>query len=178
MRVVSPMARLVVMLGLVALVAWVEPLARLARTRHRWLAVLAGRVATRARLAPALRASAVRMDHPSHAMAASVALAVPAEREPIAALVALVAVAVLGRAPVVVWVLRASVARAAVAARAGPAGMQAASPMAQLVVMPALVALVEWVALLARLARTLRRCLAVLAVSAVTLARQERALKA
>ena len=96
------------------------------------------------------------------------ALAVPAEREPIAAPVALAAVAVLGRAALVVLAWRASAARAAVAARAAPGSMRAASATAQQVVMPEQVAPVEWVALRARLARTLPFCSAGLAVSAVT----------
>ena len=111
-------------------------------------------------------------------MAAWAVLAAPAEREPIAAPAALAAVAVLGRAALVVLAWRASAARAAVAAVAALGSMQAASATAQQVVMPEQVAPVEWVALRARLAQTLRRCLAVLAVSAVTLARRERALKA
>jgi hypothetical protein len=44
------------------------------------------------------------MGQPSHVTAASVALAVPVEREPIAALAALAAVALLGRAALVVLV--------------------------------------------------------------------------
>ena len=75
------------------------------------------------------------------------ALAALAEREPIAVLVALAAVVVLGRAALVVLVLRAPAARAAVAARAGPGSMQVVSPMAPLVVMPDKVALVAWAVL-------------------------------
>ena len=101
-------------------------------------------------------------------MAASVALAVPAEREPIAALVALAAVAVLGRAAVVVLVWQAPAARAAVAARAGPAGMRVVSPMARLVGMLARVAVVAWAELLAHQASMQRLWSAVLAGPAVT----------
>ena len=93
-------------------------------------------------------------------MAAWAALAAPAEREPIAAPAALAAVAVLGRAALVVWGWRASAALVVVAAVAALGSMRAASPTAQLVVVPGLVAPVEWVALRARLARTPRRCLA------------------
>ena len=104
-------------------------------------------------------------------MAASVALAALAEREPIAALEALAAVVVLGRAPVVVWVLQVSAARAAVAARAALAGMRAVSPMARLVVMPDKVALVAWAEPLARRARTPHRWLVALAGRVATRAR-------
>jgi hypothetical protein len=58
MRVVSPMARLVVMLARVAVVAWVELRAHRARTPHRWSVALAAAAATRARRVPARRVSA------------------------------------------------------------------------------------------------------------------------
>jgi len=53
MRVVSPMARLVVMRAPVALVAWAELRARLAPTLRPWSAALAARAGTRARRARA-----------------------------------------------------------------------------------------------------------------------------
>ena len=87
-------------------------------------------------------------------MAALEALAAPVEREPIAALAALAAVVVRGRAVVVVWAWRALAALVAVAARAVPASMRAFSPMARLVVMPDKVAVVALVELRARRART------------------------
>ena len=96
------------------------------------------------------------MEHPSRATAARVALAEPAEREPIAVLVALAAVVVLGQAAVVVWAWRAPAALVATAARAAPAGMRAVSPTAQLAVMLALVALVAWAELQAHRAPTPR----------------------
>ena len=96
-------------------------------------------------------------------MAASAALAVPAEREPIAAPVALAAAVVLGRAARVVLVLQVSAARAAVVAPAALASMRAASPMAPLVVMRARVAVVARVEPLARRARTPHRLSVVLA---------------
>ena len=108
------------------------------------------------------------MEHPSHARAALAALVVPAEREPIAALVALVAVALPDRAAPVVLVLRAPAARAAVAARAAPGSMQVVSLMGPLVVMPARVAMVAWAELQARRARTLRPWSVATAASAVT----------
>jgi len=96
------------------------------------------------------------------------ALAVLAEREPIAAPAALVAVVVQGRAAVVVLVLRAPAARAAVAARAAPGSMQVVSLMGPLVVMPARVALVAWAELQARRARTLRHWSVATAASVAT----------
>ena len=84
------------------------------------------------------------MELKAAAMAAPVVLAAPAEREPIAAPVALAAVALPGRAALVVLVLRAPAALAAVVARAAPGSMQVVSPMAQLVVMPDKVAPVAW----------------------------------
>jgi hypothetical protein len=108
------------------------------------------------------------MEPCSHARAALAVLAVLAEREPIAAPAALVAVALPDRAAPVVLVLRAPAARAAVAALAAPGSMQVVSLMAQLVVMRAPVALVAWAELLARRARTPHRWSAALAASAVT----------
>ena len=55
MRAVSPMAQLVVMPAQVAPAAWVEPLARRARTPHRLSVVLAGPVGTPELLVLALR---------------------------------------------------------------------------------------------------------------------------
>jgi hypothetical protein len=103
MRAVSPTARLVVMPARVALVAWAELLARLARTPRRWSAGLAGPAATPGLLVLARRVWQARQVALAAAMAAPVALAALAEREPIAALAVLAAVAVLGRAAVVVW---------------------------------------------------------------------------
>jgi hypothetical protein len=124
MQVVSPMAPLVVVLALVALAARVALQAQRARTPHRLSVVLAGPVGTPELLVLARQVSTAWMEHPFHATAALEALAALVEREPIAALAAPVAVALLGRATLVVWVLRAPAARAAVAARAVPAGMQ------------------------------------------------------
>jgi len=168
MRAVSPTAQLVVMRAPVALVAWAELLARRARTPHRWSAALAASAVTPELLVLALRVWAAWMEHPSHARAALAALAALAEREPIAAPVAPAAVALPGRAAVVVLVLRAPAARAAVVARAAPAGMRAVSPTAQLVVMRAPVALVAWAELQAHRARTLRPWSAGLAASVAT----------
>jgi hypothetical protein len=81
---------------------------------------------------------------------------VPAEREPIAAPVAPAAVVVLGRAALVVLVLRAPAALVAVAALAAPGSMQVVSLMGPLVVMPDKVAVVAWVELRARRAQTPR----------------------
>ena len=112
--------------------------------------------ATRAWRVRVRRVSAAWMELKAAAMAAPVVLAAPAEREPIAAPVALAAVALLGRAALVVLVLRASAALEAVAALVALAGMRAVSPTAQLVVMPARVAPAAWVEPLARRARTPR----------------------
>jgi hypothetical protein len=108
------------------------------------------------------------MGQPSHVTAASVALAALAGRELIAAPVALVAVAVLGRAALVVLVWQVPAALAALAARAALASMRAASPMALLVVMPARVAMVAWVEPQAHRAPTRRLWSAVLAALVVT----------
>ena len=116
----------------------------------------------------ALRVPVAWMEHPSRATAARVALAEPAEREPIAVLVALAAVVVLGQAAVVVLVLRALAARAALAVSAALAGMRVVSLTARLVVMPDKVALVVWAGPLARRARTPHRWSAARAASAAT----------
>jgi hypothetical protein len=156
MRAASPMALLVVMPARVAMVAWVELLARRAPTLRRCLAVLAVSAVAPELLVVARQVPAAWMEHPSHATAASAALAALAERELIAVLVALAAVAVLGRASLVVWAWRAPAALVATAARAGPGSMQVVSPMGPLVVMPDKVAVVAWVELRARRAQTPR----------------------
>ena len=77
-------------------------------------------------------------------------MAVPAERAAIAALEALAAVVVPGRAVMVVWAWRALAAVVAMVATAAPAGMRAVSPTDQLVVMPERAALVARAELRAR----------------------------
>ena len=72
------------------------------------------------------------------------ALAALVEREPIAALAALAAVVLLGRAAAVVWAWQPPVAQVVVAARAAPRSMQVVSRMVPPVVMPDKVAPVAW----------------------------------
>jgi hypothetical protein len=86
--------------------------------------VLAGPVGTPELLVLARRVLAAWMEHPFRAMAALVGLAALAEREPIAAPVALAALGLPGRAVAAAWVWRAPVAQVAVAARAALAGMR------------------------------------------------------
>ena len=101
-------------------------------------------------------------------MAALAAPVVLAERAAIAALVARAALALQGRALVVVLVLRAPAALVASGAWAEPDGMRVVSATAPLVAMRAPVALVAWAALRARRVRMLRRSSATLAGAAVT----------
>jgi hypothetical protein len=103
MQVVSPMGLLVVMLAQAAVVAWVEPLARRARTPRRWSVVLAGRAVTPERRVRVRRVSAAWMELKAAAMAALEALAAPVGREPIAALAVQAALGLQERVPVVVW---------------------------------------------------------------------------
>jgi hypothetical protein len=176
MRAVSAMALLVVMPDKVALVAWAELRARRVRMLRRYLAVPAVLGATLEWRVRAPLESVASMEHPSHATAELVGWAVLADRELIAAPAALAALALQGRAPVVVLAWRASAALVAVVASAAMDSMRAFSAMARLVVMPDKVALVAWAELRARRAPTPRPCSAVPAGLAATPARRAKAL--
>jgi hypothetical protein len=103
MRAASPTARLVVMLGLAALVAAAALLAQLARTLRRCLVVMAEPAVTLGSLVVARWVWAAWMEHRRRVTAALAAWAEPAARAAMLVLAALGAVVLLGRAATVVW---------------------------------------------------------------------------